>query len=125
MRISDVVDQTGIPVSTIRYYEKHAIIPKPARNGRERTFSPQDIQALQFVRDAQSLGLSLGEISDLLQGDWATGEMAKTATAHRQKVRNRIAALKRIDKVLATLETCHCNSFAQCDVKATECKRDD
>lgn len=125
MRISDVADQTGIPISTIRYYEKRAIIPKPDRIGRDRAFSQKDVRAIQFVRDAQSLGLKLGEISILLQGSWSTGEMAKVAAAHRQTVRERIAALKRIDKVLSSLETCRCDSFTECDMNAAQCKRDD
>lgn len=125
MRISDVADQTGIPVSTIRYYEKRAIIPKPSRNGRDRSFSSKDVRAIQFVRDAQSLGLTLGEISALLLGTWSTGEMAKVATTHRQTVRERIKELKRADKILAALESCSCDSFADCDVNATQCNRND
>jgi DNA-binding transcriptional MerR regulator len=112
-------------VSTIRYYEKKAIIPKPERNGRDRSFSQQDIRAIQFVRDAQSLGLPLSEISTLLQGSWNTGEMTKVIVTHRQTVRERIKALKRIDKVLAALETCRCDSFADCDLNASQCKRND
>lgn len=125
MRISDVADQIGIPISTIRYYEKRSIIPKPIRNGRDRTFSQNDVRAIQFVRDAQSLGLTLSEISTLLQGSWSNGEMAKVAAAHRQTVRERVAALKRIDKVLSSLETCRCDSFAECDMNATQCKQVD
>lgn len=123
MRISDVADQTGIPISTIRYYEKRAIIPKPNRNGRDRSFSQSDVRAIRFERDAQSLGLTLGEISTLLQGSWGNGEMAKVAAAHRETVRERIAALKRIDKVLSSLEMCHCDSFAECNMNAARCKQ--
>lgn len=125
MRISDVADQTGVPVSTIRYYEKRAIIPKPSRNGRDRSFSSKDVRAIQFVRDAQSLGLTLGEISALLLGTWRTGEMATVAATHRQTVRERIKALKRTDKILAALESCRCDSFVDCDVNAIQCNRND
>lgn len=125
MRISDVADQTGIPISTIRYYEKRAIIPKPKRTGRYRSFTQQDMKAIQFVRDAQTLGLTLVEISALLKEPWGTGDMAKVAAAHRQTVRKQIAALKRIDEVLAALESCRCNSFAECDLNAAQCKRCD
>ncbi len=125
MRISDVADRTGIPISTIRYYEKRAIIPKPSRNGRDRSFTQNDVKAIQFVRDAQSLGLSLNEISKLLQSSWKNREMAKVATAYRQTVRERIAALNRIDKVLSSLEECRCDSFAECNMTAAQCKRVD
>jgi len=125
MRISDVANQTGIPISTIRYYERRAIIPKPKRNGRDRSFSQQDVRAIQFVRDAQSLGMTLGEISALLQKSWGSGEMAKVAAAHLKSVRERIAALKRVDEVLASLEKCRCDSFVECDMNASQCTRDE
>lgn len=125
MRISDVAAQTGIPISTIRYYEKRAIIDKPHRNGRDRSFSQQDVRAIQFVRDAQSLGLKLDDIATLLKGSWSTGEMAKVAATHRQSIRARIAALHRIDAVLAALESCRCASFADCTLTPVTCRDDD
>ncbi|MEO9895962.1 MAG: MerR family DNA-binding protein [Paracoccaceae bacterium] len=84
-----------------------------------------DVRAIQFVRDAQSLGLTLGEISTLLQSSWGDGEMVKVAAAHRRTVRERIAALNRIDKVLSSLEMCRCDSFAECSMNATHCKQVD
>lgn len=125
MKISDVAGQTGTPISTIRYYEKRAIIPKPNRSGRDRTYTQKDVSAIQFVRDAQSLGLTLNEIATLVHGPWSRGEMANLASAHRQSVREKITSLKRIDRVLSTLEACHCDSFVECDMNAAKCKRDD
>jgi len=118
MRISEVADQTGIPVSTIRYYEKRAIIPKPARNGRDRSFSKKDVLAIRFVRDAQSVGLPLSDISSLLQVSWDKGELAQLVARHRLNVRAQIETLKRIESTLANLETCRCGSIADCDLNS-------
>ncbi|GAA6188820.1 MerR family transcriptional regulator [Litorivita sp. NS0012-18] len=125
MRISGVANRTGLPISTIRYYEKRGIIPKPKRIGRDRVYSQRDLRAVEFVRDAQALGLKLAEISTLLRDRWGNAEMAEVAAKHRQTIRERIATLERIDKILAALETCRCDSFADCDVTAARCKRDD
>lgn len=125
MRISDVANQVGIPVSTIRYYEKQAVIRKPNRHGRNRYYSAGDVRAIQFVRDAQSLGLPLREISALVQTSWDKGEMAKVAAAHRETVRTKIAALHRVDKVLVALEACTCTNFSDCDLTSGDCKRGD
>lgn len=122
MRISNVATQIGIPVSTIRYYEKKAAIPKPHRPGRDRSFSQEDVRAIQFVRDAQSLGLPLKEISALLHKPWDNGEMAKTASKHRETIRSKIAALRRVEKVLEALESCSCKSFATCNLYTYERK---
>jgi len=116
MRISDVAKQTGIPVSTIRYYEKRAIISKPYRDGRNRSYSAEDVRAIRFVRDAQSLGLPLKEIAALVQNVWDKGEMASVAKEHRKVVQARIEALHRVDKVLSVLQECTCRRFADCNL---------
>lgn len=125
MRISDVAIKLGIPVSTIRYYEKQAVIRKPSRQGRDRSYSAEDVRALQFVRDAQSLGLPLREISSLVQNSWSKGEMAKVAAGHRETVRAKIEALHRVDRILSALETCACKSFADCDLSGSDGQRND
>lgn len=125
MRISDVADEVGVPVSTIRYYEKRSIIGKPGRNGRNRDYSEQDVRAIKFVRDARSLGLPLSDISALVQNSWDKGEMAKVAAGHRETVRERIQTLQRVDEVLSVLETCTCIGFADCRLSINDGKCDD
>ena len=46
MKIAEASALTGVPVSSIRFYEKRKIIPKPERDGRDRVFGPNDIRAL-------------------------------------------------------------------------------
>ena len=124
MRISDAAERVGIPVSTIRFYEKRNVIREPSRRGRDRCYSEEDVRAIQFVRDAQSLGLPLREISALVQNTWSKGEMAKVAAGHRKTVKAQIEALQRVDKVLGALEVCACNSLADCNLSSSDCNRD-
>lgn len=116
MRISDIAKAVGIPVSTIRYYEREGIIPKPARDGRNRRFSDKDLRAIQFVRDAQSVGFSLSDISDLVGNDWDSAGIAKLAKRHRQTIRDRIETLKRVERALSALEGCRCSTMDQCNL---------
>ncbi len=119
MRISEVAKTTGIPVSTIRFYEKRGVIPKPARNGQDRSFSEKDISTLQFVRDAQSVGLLLSDISNLVQGSWETAELQELVTKHRQDIQKQIETLQRIDGALLALDTCRCGNIAECELNGT------
>jgi DNA-binding transcriptional MerR regulator len=65
--IGKVARQTGLSVHTIRFYETEGLLREPARtNSGYRVFSPQTIEQLQFIRKAQELGFSLGEIRELL-----------------------------------------------------------
>lgn len=52
-----------IPASTIRYYEKIALIPPIKRNTQEhRTFDDKDIELLNLIRCFRSLGMSIEDI---------------------------------------------------------------
>jgi Hg(II)-responsive transcriptional regulator len=57
----------GVNVETIRYYERHGLVPKPPRTrAGYRIFSDDAVQRLQFIKRAQELGFSLKEIKELL-----------------------------------------------------------
>jgi len=54
---------------TVRYYERLNVLPRaPRSSGGYRLYSEADVERLHFVRQAQSLGLSLDEIKALLPG---------------------------------------------------------
>lgn len=125
MRISDVAMELGIPISTIRFYEKKNVIREPSRRGRERCYTEKDVRTIEFVRDAQALGLSLREISTLVQNTWSKGEMAKVAAGHRKTVKAQIEALRRVDEVLVALEACACNGAIDCNLSSIDFGDDD
>ena len=67
MRIGELADRTGFTPDTIRYYETIGIMPEPARtSGGQRRYGEQDLERLGFVRQAQTLGLTLDEIAEIL-----------------------------------------------------------
>ena len=63
MRIGELSRRTGISTSRIRFYEKHAVLPKPIRgeNGY-REYPDRAAKMLRLINDAQRLGFSLNEI---------------------------------------------------------------
>lgn len=65
MRIGELSRRTGIAASRIRFYEKHAVLPKPVRdeNGY-RAYPDTAVKTLSLVDSAQRLGFSLSEIRD-------------------------------------------------------------
>lgn len=65
-KISEVSQMIGIPIDTIRYYEKMGII-SPIRKGTYRAFSDEDIYLLCEYKKMRSYGLSLKEIKDFNQ----------------------------------------------------------
>ena len=68
LKIGEVASQSGIPVKTIRYYEEIGLLtPETTRSASGyRLFNPTALNRLAFIKRAQSLGLSLREIQDIL-----------------------------------------------------------
>jgi MerR family transcriptional regulator, copper efflux regulator len=67
MRIGELADQAGISTKAIRYYEQVGILPPPARTtSGYRAYDHTALGRLEFVRAAQALGLTLGEIRQII-----------------------------------------------------------
>jgi len=68
MQIGVVAKRIGLSVDAIRFYERNALLPRPARTeGGFRKYGETDIETLAFIRRVQSLGFTLKEIRDLLK----------------------------------------------------------
>lgn len=69
LKIGEVASLSGISVKTIRYYEEIGLLtPETTRSASGyRLFNPTALNRLAFIKRAQSLGLSLREIQDILK----------------------------------------------------------
>lgn len=67
LRIGDVGARAGLNPKTLRYYEALGLLPSPFReaNGYRR-YPPETLELLAFIRQAQGLGFTLGEIKEIL-----------------------------------------------------------
>lgn len=67
MQIGELARHVGVSTKTIRYYEDIGVLPEPERaaNGY-RDYGDESVERLQFVRDAQATGLTLTEITSIL-----------------------------------------------------------
>lgn len=67
MQIGVVAKKIGLSVDAVRFYERNALLPKPARTqGGFRKYGEGDLETLAFIRRAQRLGFKLKEIRGLL-----------------------------------------------------------
>lgn len=66
MDIAEVIQQTGLPASRLRYYEEVGLITTSGRKGLRRQYQASVIDRLAFIALAQRAGFSLAEIADLL-----------------------------------------------------------
>jgi DNA-binding transcriptional MerR regulator len=73
-QIGVVAKESGVPIKTIRYYEELGLLKASGRTeGGFRLFHSDVFARLNFIKRAQSLGLTLSEIKEFLnvhdQGD--------------------------------------------------------
>ena len=68
MRIGEAARRAGVSVKTLHYYERVGIVAPATRepNGY-RTYEPDALDRLAFTRAAQAVGLTLGEIREIIQ----------------------------------------------------------
>ena len=69
MDISEVAKRSGLPASTLRYYEEMGLIASVGRQGLRRLFAPEVLEQLSLISLGQAAGFSLVEISQMFSAD--------------------------------------------------------
>jgi MerR family transcriptional regulator, mercuric resistance operon regulatory protein len=99
--------RTAVNIETIRYYERIKMLPAPPRtaSGR-RVYGPAETRTLVFIRRSRELGFTLNEIRTLLalsaeSGQETCAEVRDLAAGHLGEVREKIADLRAMERVLA------------------------
>jgi MerR family transcriptional regulator, mercuric resistance operon regulatory protein len=119
IQIGELARRTSCNIETIRYYERIGILPAPPRRGRYRSYEPEHVSTLSFVRRSRELGFTLDEVRALLglasAGCASCAEARTLASAHLHDVRARIADLRRMERVLAgAVKACDADSNTGC-----------
>ena len=100
LRISQLAEQAGVGIDTVRYYERAGLLPEPPRRpSGYREYPSQSLQRLRFIRRAKALGFSLDEIAGLLElSDQRSDVEAVKRLAEQRlgEVEARLRELKRI-----------------------------
>jgi MerR family redox-sensitive transcriptional activator SoxR len=118
MTIGELSFCTGIPSSTLRYWELMKVLPKPMRVSGQRRYSPEAVDLVAVLRLAQACGFSLPEMRRLLHGfQPGTAVPVRWRTAardHREILQEKIARLKAMSQLLHRVEQCECPDLAAC-----------
>jgi MerR family copper efflux transcriptional regulator len=100
LRIGELAAQTGVSVEAIRYYEARGLLrPASRRQGGYREYAPEASRQVHFIKRAQALGFTLGEVKDLVR----LREAAWAGDATRQLHDATVAKLADIDRRLREL----------------------
>lgn len=105
LTIGRLSTRAAVNIETVRYYERIGLLPSPPRTeGGHRLYGEPHVKKLTFVRRARELGFTLEEIRALMRlADERPPSCARArslATKHLADVREKIADLKRMERVL-------------------------
>lgn len=118
LTVGQLALRSGVGVPTLRFYERRGLLPVPHRRASGYREYPIDaVRRVRFIRQAQGLGFSLKEITELLA---LSADPATSCTAVREKaaekladIESKLASLTRMRKVLVELmEACPGNGPA-------------
>ena len=103
--VGEMARETGIPASTLRFYDKEGLLPFVERTGGGiRMFTDADREALTVIECLKRSGLSIREIRSFMEmcsrGDESLGERRALFEARRDAVREEIDRLQRTLDVL-------------------------
>jgi len=86
-RIGEVAAQAGVSVDTVRYYERRRFLPRASRTRSGfRVFTSETVERIRFIKQAQDIGLSLNEISELLSSEGSADECRRVSNLLRKKL---------------------------------------
>lgn len=90
--IGELARRAGVNIQTVRYYERRGLLDEPRRReSGYRIYDSSVLERLRFIRRAQELGFTLGEIGDLLA---LRMEPSTTAGAVRARAERKIAEIE-------------------------------
>lgn len=119
LSIGDLAARSGLAPSALRFYEDQGLITSERTAGGQRRYHRDMLRRVAFVRVAQRVGLTLGEIGDALatlpasrtpnKADWA-----RLSRAWRPRLDEQIAVLEGLRDQLTDCIGCGCLSFRAC-----------
>src|SRR4051812_19898843 len=122
LTIGDLAKTTDTKVVTIRYYEQTGLLPAPSRtSGNYRSYEPEHLDRLRFIRRCRELGFTLEQVRELLtlagQGERDCCAVDQIAQEHLAAVERKIADLRRLAAELHRIsDGCQGGTVAECRI---------
>lgn len=94
--IKELQEATGAPSTTIHYYLRHGLLPRPQKTSVNRSlYTEEHVRILRRIGELKQAGLSLLEIRDEVRGmvDRANTNEVDVVGQERERMRNRILSV--------------------------------
>lgn len=112
--IAEVARRSGIPASTLRFYEEKGLIASVGRRGLKRLFEPVVLERLAFVSLGQAAGFSLADMAGMFQPDGRPRIDRAKLSAKADELERRIERLAAVRDGLRHAAACPAPSHMTC-----------
>ena len=69
LSIGEVSERTGVPASTLRYYDDLGLVRPAARSAGQRRYSSSSVRDVGLIVYLRDVGFTLAEIKDFVSGE--------------------------------------------------------
>ena len=114
MDITEVAQRTGLPASTLRFYEQKGLIASTGRRGLHRQYDPAVLVRLALVKLARAAGFSLDEASRMFAADGRPRIDRQVLAAKAKELDRRIGELTVMRNSLRHAIACTAPSHMEC-----------
>jgi MerR family transcriptional regulator, mercuric resistance operon regulatory protein len=101
----ELAARAQVHIESIRYFERIGLVPKADRTpSGHRRFGREHLNRLVFIRRARDMGFSQDEVRSLIglsSAPGSCGEVRKIAEHNLRLIRDKIAGLRRLERLLS------------------------
>ena len=114
MDITEVAKRSGVPASTLRFYEEKGLIASVGRRGLRRLFDSGVLERLALVALGRSAGFSLNEIASMFAPDGRLQMDRRVLAAKAEELDGTIRELSALRDGLRHAAVCPAPSHLEC-----------
>jgi DNA-binding transcriptional MerR regulator len=112
--IGEVAQRSGVPASTLRYYEERGLITTTGRKGLRRLFDPAVLERLALIALGRASGFSLDEIARMFAADGKPSIDRRLLAAKADELDAKIRELTAMREGLRHAAACKAPSHMEC-----------
>lgn len=122
LTVGEVAARSGVPVSTLHFYESKGLIRSVRNAGNHRRYSRAELRRIAVIRVAQRAGISLEEIKQELATLPASRPLSakdwkRLSARWKRDLDDRIARLEALRNQLGDCIGCGCLSIESCPMR--------
>jgi DNA-binding transcriptional MerR regulator len=114
MDITEVARRSGVPASTLRFYEERGLIASIGRRGLRRVFNPSVLERLALIAVGRAAGFSLDEIALMFAPDGRPRIDRQMLAAKAEELDRTIRKLTEMRDGLRHAAACPAPSHMEC-----------